>query len=364
MADNARAADNALFAADDIGSGLLVQRVKLTKGADGTARDVSDSYTTGTINAANANLTSGTPTANSAVSMTVPDTHASWTVFLNGTWSAGTRLRFQASPDNISWYAVNGKIAGASVVNESASDLYADPTGGILPVPVTFMGSVAGAKYFRVTCETYTALDSITVQLVTSEAVGSVFQNAPTPTGVNRIGAVALTDGLKATYSATMNNTIVASAVTTTVPIWEISNPAASGKIVRVTKLQFLVTLATAGAYNLHLVKRSTISTGGTAVTQTNVPHDSTSAAAVAVAKLYTAAPTAGTTVGIVRHNRAWGFASTLTATQPLGDFLWEFGNGPEQAQVLQAGQALSLQSPAAFGTAPTITGSVEWTEE
>jgi hypothetical protein len=364
MADNVHASDNPLMATDDVGSSVQLQRVKMTKGVDGTFRDVSDSYTTGTINAANANLVTGTPTTNSTVSLTVPDTHATWTVFLNGTWSAATRLRFQGSPDNISWYAINGRISGASTVNETASDLYSDPTGAILAVPVTFTGSVAGAKYFRVTCETYTASDSITVQLVTSEAASSYFQNAPLPTGVNRIGAFALTDGLKATYSATLNNTIVASAVTTTVPIWEISNPAASGKVVRVTKLQFLVTLATAGAYNLHLVKRSAISTGGTAVTQTSTPSDSTNAAAVGVVKLYTAAPTAGTTVGIVRHNRAWGFATTLTATQPLGDFIWEFGNGPEQAVVLRAGEALSLQSPAAFGTAPTITGSVEWSEE
>jgi hypothetical protein len=270
VADNTTPSANPIVAADDLGSGLYVQRVKIGKGVDGAFRDVSDSYTTGTINAANANLTTGTATANSSVSLTVPDTHATWVAFLNGTWSSTTRLRFQGSPDNISWYAINGKIAGASTVNETASDLYADPVGGIIAVPVTFTGST----------------------------------------------------------------------------------------------LQFLVTLATAGAYNLHLVKRSTISTSGTAVTQTNVPHDSTSAAAVAVNKLYTVAPTAGTTVGIVRHNRAWGFATTLTATQPLGDFIWEFGNGPQQAHVLQAGQALSLQSPAAFGTAPTITGSVEWSEE
>jgi hypothetical protein len=364
VADNVQPSSNPTVAADDLGSGIYVQRVKIGKGVDGAFRDVSDSYTTGTINAANANITTGTATANSSVSLTVPDTHATWVAFLNGTWSSTTRLRFQGSPDNISWYAINGRIAGASTVNETASDLYSDPVGGIIAVPVTFTGSVAGAKYFRVTCETFNGTDSVTVQLVTSEAAGSYFQNAPLPSGVNRIGAFALTDGLKATYSATLNNTIVASAVTTTVPIWEISNPAASGKIVRVTKLQFLVTLATAGAYNLHLVKRSTISTAGTAVTQTSVPHDSTSAAAVGVVKLYTAAPTAGTTVGIVRHNRAWGFATTLTATQPLADFTWEFGNGPQQAHVLQAGQALSLQSPAAFGTAPTITGSVEWSEE
>jgi hypothetical protein len=343
VADNTTPSANPIVAADDLGSGLYVQRVKIGKGVDGAFRDVSDSYTTGTINAANANLTTGTATTNSSVSLTVPDTHATWTAFLNGTFSAGTRLRFQGSPDNISWYAINGRIAGASTVNETASDLYSDPTGGILAVPVTFTGSVAGARYFRVTCETYTASDSITVQLVTSEAASSYFQNAPLPSGVNRIGAFALTDGLKATYSATLNNTIVASAVTTTVPIWEISNPAASGKVLRVTKLQFLVTLTTAGAYNLHLVKRS---------------------ATVGVVKLYTAAPTAGATVGIIRHNRAWGFATTLTATQPLADFLWEFGNGPEQAVVLRAGEALSLQSPAAFGTAPTLTGSVEWSEE
>jgi hypothetical protein len=144
MADNVHASDNPLMATDDVGSSVQLQRVKMTKGVDGTFRDVSDSYTTGTINAANANLVTGTPTTNSTVSLTVPDTHATWTVFLNGTWSAATRLRFQGSPDNISWYAINGRISGASTVNETASDLYSDPTGAILAVPVTFTGSVAG----------------------------------------------------------------------------------------------------------------------------------------------------------------------------------------------------------------------------
>jgi hypothetical protein len=365
VADNARASDNALYASDDIGSGLQVQRVKLTKGPDGTARDVSDLYVTGTINAANANLTSGTATTNSTVATPVPDTHATWVAFVNGTWSAGTKLRFQGSPDNISWYAINGRISGASLVNETASDLYADPTGGIIAVPVTFTGSTAGAKYFRVTCETFNGTDSVTVQLVSTEAVGSIFQNAPLPTGVNRVGQVAVTDGLKATYEATLNSTGVAAAVTTTVPVWELSNPAGSGKVLRVTLLDITLTLATAAGYTLNAVKRSTISTSGTAVTQTAVPLDSTNPAAVGVNKLYTVAPTAGTTVGLIRYLRGWGFATTLTATQPpASSAVWTFGQGPGQALVLRPGEALSLQSPTAFSSAPTITGHVEWTEE
>lgn len=361
MADNTTPAANPTIATDDLG-GYHVQRVKIGKGPDGSYRDSSDLYVTGTITAANANLTSGTATANSTVSTAVPDTHASWIAFINGTWSAGTRLRFQGSPDNISWYAVNGRISGASTVNETASDLYADPTGGILAVPVTFTGSLAGAKYFRVTCETFTALDTITVQLVSTEAVASMFFNAPLPTGVNRLGQVALTDGLKATFSAPLNNTGAASAVTTSVPVWEIQNPTGSGKVVRVTKLEWALTLATtAAAVNLHLVKRA-VSTAGTATAQTRVPHDSTSVTGVAVNNLYTVAPTAGTTVGIVRHARIFAPITALTAT-PAPTF-WEFGRGGTQSVVLRAGEALGLQSPAAFGTAPTLTGSVEWTEE
>lgn len=179
-----------------------VQRVKVGYGDDGTHRDTSTAYplpvltpgtyTTGTISAANANLQTGTATASSSVALTVPDGHSSWTVYLSGTWVAGTTLHFQGSPDNVNWHALNGRRNADINSNDTTTLLSADPVGGAAPAggnPSNWRGSLGGIRYFRVTCAPYTASDSIAVQIVTSAAPGAVFQNAATPAGGNIIGA-------------------------------------------------------------------------------------------------------------------------------------------------------------------------------
>lgn len=199
----------------------------------------------------------------------------------------------------------------------------------------------------------------VTVQGIASGTPQPVTNSA----GTALMGAVALTDGLKTTYSGTINGTNVASAVTAAVPLWELANPAASGKVIRVLRIFVQLTLATAGtAPLLELMKQSALSTAGTAVTQTAVPLDSANAAAVATLKLYTAIPGAGAVVGIVRSARLFGVATTMTI-QPNG-IEWTFGNRPGTGLVLRAGTSVAIMGQAAFATVPTITGDVEWTEE
>lgn len=60
------------------------------------------------------------------------------------------------------------------------------------------------------------------------------------------------------------------------------------------------------------LIKRSTAGSGGTATTLTNVPLDSTSAAATAVCRNFTVNPTPGTSVGLISLAR-------LGANMPSG---------------------------------------------
>jgi hypothetical protein len=363
VADNVRPADNPLMATNEI-SGVHYDRVKIGRGVPGAFRDSSDSYTTGTINAANANLSTGTPTTNSTVGLAVPDAHATWSATLNGTWSPATKLRFQISPDNISWTAVSGKISGADTTDEAALKVYSDPVGGLAPLPVTFVGPINGGRFFRVTCETYNGTDSITVQIVTTEAPSSVFQNSPLPAGSSLIGQVAPSDGLRTSYSGAMNPTNTP-GIANALDQWVLQNPAGSGKILRLTRLMANVALATAAIGTVSLVKRSTLNTGGTVVAGGKVAHDSTNpASAVATQGAYSAAPTAsGTLAGIVRQERL----SIPAVTAAPARIEWTFDR-PAQAEVLRPGEQFSLTvgtlANAAAATAPTVSGDVEWTEE
>jgi hypothetical protein len=374
VADNTTAATGSTIATDDIG-GTHYQRIKIGQGADGSYADVSStaplaaatpsSTVSGTITAANATPTSGSGTANSSVTLTVPDNHASWTAIIGGTFSAGTRLAFQCSIDGTTWYYTNGRrnldsLGSNEVLSVASTDVYgaAAPTGGN---PSLWKGTSGGVRYIRITCITYTAADSVTVRIDSSAGVGGTFQLGPLPAG----SAVAMADGAKTTYSATLNNTAVAGVVTASVPVWEIQNPTANTtKLIRVTRIEYQLVAATAGVANLMLVKRA-VSTAGTAVAQAaSTGHDSTNATATAVVNYYTAAPTAGTTVANIRHHRLWAHATTLTATTSPPVYEWHFGNRPGQSIILRPGQALSLQSSTAFTGVPTLTGSVEWTEE
>lgn len=60
--------------------------------------------------------------------------------------------------------------------------------------------------------------------------------------------------------------------------------------------------VSTAGLHNIYLIKRSTANSGGTSVALTAVPLDSGFASATASGVHYTANPTVGTSLGLLRH--------------------------------------------------------------
>lgn len=114
------------------------------------------------------------------------------------------------------------------------------------------------------------------------------------------------------------------------------------------------------------LLKRSSANTVGTAVTQTAIPVDSSSAAATAVAKVYSANPTTGSSLGQI--------SSSLLNCNPLLN-----GSNPPPRIVLYdahlAGQPITLRGTAQglvanFNgvipdcTGPALSWTVTWTEE
>ncbi len=251
MADNTIASAGSTIATDDIG-GVHYPRSKVVFGVDGAATDVSNAAplpavtpnatVTGTITAANTNLITGAATAGSSVALTVPDAHTSWTVTLSGTYSAATILAFQCSIDGTNWYYTNGRRNHNTLgVNETVSSTSTDVAGGAAPTggnPSLWKGTVGAVKFFRVTATTYTASDSISVRIDSSAGVGGTFLLGSVPAGTSIIGAVAPVDSLRTTYSALLNNTVVAGVVTAAVPTWEIQNPTANTtKLLRITRV-------------------------------------------------------------------------------------------------------------------------------
>jgi hypothetical protein len=132
-------------------------------------------------------------------------------------------------------------------------------------------------------------------------------------------------------------------------------------KTVRVVEISLQCTETTAGTVAVQLVKRSTADTGGTSTAPAAVPHDSASAAATATVLAYTANPTTGTLVGVVRATRENWLAAATAANAPRNPFTLYQGlpivlRGT--AQVL----AVSLNGATVAGGNCALWSS--WTEE
>lgn len=160
------------------------------------------------------------------------------------------------------------------------------------------------------------------------------------------------------TYSSGALN--VASAALAT-DIFTITGSAT--KTIRVTKIE-VSGVQTGGAIeDIQLVKRSTANTGGTSATLTGVAFDSTSAAATATVRTYTANPTLGTLVGTIRGIDIGVPAAGLSgASQP---WLWKFGGDGSQAVVIRGtSEVLSVNLNGQTMTGGSFNFSIEWTEE
>lgn len=323
----------------DAAGNLLTSQGSDTK----RALDVNFASSAGGMNAVSGTLTA----AGTSVSASIGSSGNGTIVLYGGTYTVLT-LVFEASYDNTNWFPIDVVRSDGTAVVTTESFTAATATN----TARAWNYMAPGYQYVRVRASAFTATVNPTVVVTQGP-----FLYDPSP-------SVSPIDGVRLTYSASINSTSVAAATTTSVPVWEFVNPTGSGKLVRITRIAWELTLATAGTVPLQVMqKRTAASTGGTAVAQTAVVHDTTNAAASATVKYYTAAPTlAGSLQGVVRSIRVFGVATTMTTSPTLVE--WLFGTRPGQSLVLRPGESINLQSIAAYGTAPTITGSIEWTEE
>ncbi len=158
------------------------------------------------------------------------------------------------------------------------------------------------------------------------------------------------------TYSATAAATVV----------FEISNPAASTRLVRVHRVILSATQTTAGNIGDWRLEKRAASTVGTSASMTAVPVDSSQLAAVASVLNYTANPTPGALVGIIYQPRVLipAPATAVTPATVLDFDTTSLLNG--KPVTLRRAQALSINLGG--GTIPSglasLQVSVYWTEE
>lgn len=291
-----------------------------------------------------ANATGALTGVNSTVATAVGNS-GNGTVLISGGTFTVLPIAFEASLDGSLWFPIDVvRSDGQQVISSDTITSQA-----VLPRVYNFMAP--GYANVRVRQTAAAATQSVNPTVTITQGP---FLYDPSPTSPP-------IDGVRATYSASINGTSVAGAVTGSVPLWELVN--AGTRLVRVTRISWQLTLATAGTAPLIILqKRTAASTGGTAVAQTSTSHDSTDLVSQVTSKYYTAIPTlAGALVGIIRTARRFAVATVLTATPQ--DTEWVFGTR-SKALLLRPGESANIQGIAAFGTVPTLTGDVEWTEE
>lgn len=138
-------------------------------------------------------------------------------------------------------------------------------------------------------------------------------------------------------------------------------------KVVRIKRISIEGPTLTLVQYlDLIVKKNSTAASGGTATALTKVPIDSGFAAGTAnTVNTYTAAPTAGTAVGVIDAGRMLGQATTPAAAGlPQQNTLFDLV-APNTSIVLRGvAEGLSLHFANAPASAVTLSVEVEWEEE
>lgn len=141
-----------------------------------------------------------------------------------------------------------------------------------------------------------------------------------------------------------------------------------TGSATKTVRLQRVVVSGTAAALAtvpVVLKKTSAAATGGTAVTMTEIPFVTASAAATAVAQMFSAAPTVGTLVGAL-GTRLITFGISATSVYDGAAATFDFTNGGELETPTLVGVAetFELHFGATAPSTPVVNVAWYWTEE
>jgi len=242
------------------------------------------------------------------------------------------------------------------------------PTGAATSVNQTTANTSLGTIATTLTL----AQGSATSGQTGSLTFGAVTTAAPTYTtgqtsplslgtsGLLRTSTTISNDGKSATYAACASGLVTASSAT---DIFTITGSATKTVKISAILINGTTTSGSSAAVNVTFVKRSTANTGGTSSSITPVPNDSASASGTATVRSYTANPTLGTLVGVVRAKRMFVVtASSPGVSDPIN---YRFGENSSEPLVLRGtSEVLAINLNATTVTGPVFSVSMEWIEE
>lgn len=340
-----------------------------TAAANITAADVG---TAATVGQSGVSLVTGTPTANSFQTFALNGQSAG-ALTVTGTFVATAKI--EASFDvGLTYVPVSGLLRGTSL------------TTSTITAPGIFSVDLTGATYLRVRAPAYTS-GTMAVALTVSPASGmtkvlnglhivdsaaaevdwaavvpvsqsGVFTVQPGNTANTTPWLVTTSSTAKVAYSASITGLVPAAAAT---DIFTLIGSAT--KTIRVTRIQISGVATAAAAVDVQIIKRSTAGSGGTSTSPTMVPNDSLDGAATALAKAFTANPTVGTIVGLIRSQKIT--LTTGAGAIPLVQTLIEFGTNFARAITLRgAAEQIAINWNAQTVTGNSVNIDIEWTEE
>lgn len=179
--------------------------------------------------------------------------------------------------------------------------------------------------------------------------------------GINQYGQeLENNEGRKPTYSAYINS--FAPPATPQDFFTLTGNPLV---VARLLMIEVFYAATAAAAFEVGLYYNSAVNTGGTATVPVSVSHDPNDPAASCAVAAYTAAPAAGTHVGLIRAARAVG--GTITGggsgIQPL---IWTWTALNDKAYVLRnASQQIAMNGfGAALPAGSVFEVGITWSEE
>ena len=194
----------------------------------------------------------------------------------------------------------------------------------------------------------------------TAQITGASNGNAPQSAGNDGTILAISTNSPKATFKYTA---IDITPVATATDVLVLKGSAS--KIVRVTRACILGSATAASIYDLYLVKRSTVNTGGTSTAPTPTSSDSADAAATATLALYTANPSALGTGSTLEATKVYLPAGATPASAgAVREYF--FGTRNDKAPVLRgATESIAFNfAGQAVPAGASLYMVIEWTED
>lgn len=175
------------------------------------------------------------------------------------------------------------------------------------------------------------------------------------------VGDTTVSDGYKATYAASW-----AAFAPVATPTNVLSITGSATKTIRILRIGISATQTTAGIINIQLNKLSSALTGGTPVAPTGiVPFDSTSPAATATPRTYTANTTGGGALTGIIKNVKFTVPLAAVAGAAQNEYIFNFTSNYSQEVVIRGtSEVVSLTLLGVTLTGGSICTWVEWTEE